>query len=61
VLPDPDPYSTIVYSSGPADVRMTMVDGEVLVRDGSAVKLDAAAVAAEARREAHMLAARASL
>lgn len=61
VAPDPYPYSTIVYAAGPSDVRLTMVDGELLVRDGSAMRLDAAAVAADARREAHMLAARASL
>jgi hypothetical protein len=39
---------------------MTMVDGEVLVRDGAFVRMDRAQVAADARREAGALAARAS-
>ena len=59
--PDADPYSTIVYAAGPADVRLTMVDGEILVRDGLSLRLDAAAIAEEARREARALRARASL
>ena len=37
---------------GPGDVRMTMVDGDVLVLDGESARLDAADVVAEARREA---------
>jgi cytosine/adenosine deaminase-related metal-dependent hydrolase len=61
LAPDPDPYSTIVYAATPADVRLTMVDGEMLVREGRAVQLDAGEVAAEARREARALAARAGL
>jgi 5-methylthioadenosine/S-adenosylhomocysteine deaminase len=61
VAPDPDPFSTVVYAAQPADVRMTMVDGEVLVRDGAFARLDRAQVAADARREAGALAARASL
>jgi 5-methylthioadenosine/S-adenosylhomocysteine deaminase len=59
--PDPDPFSTIVYAARPDDVRLTMVDGEILVRDGGAVRLDAAEIAADARREARALAERASL
>jgi 5-methylthioadenosine/S-adenosylhomocysteine deaminase len=61
IAPDPDPYSTIVYAAGPDEVALTMVDGEIVVRDGAAVRLDAAEVAAEARREAAALAARARL
>ena len=60
VVPDADPFSTLVYAAQPEDVRMTMVDGEVLVRDGTFVRLDRAQVAADARREADALAARAS-
>ncbi len=59
--PAPDPYSTLVYASRGTDVRLTMVDGEILVRDGRAVALDAAALAAEARVEAARLLARAGL
>jgi cytosine/adenosine deaminase-related metal-dependent hydrolase len=61
LTPDPDPFSTIVYAARPEDVRLTMVDGEILVRDGRALQLDAAEIAAEARREAGALAARAGL
>lgn len=59
--PAPDPYSAIVYAARPTDVRLTMVDGEVLVRDGAAVHLDARALASVARAEAAALAARAGL
>jgi cytosine/adenosine deaminase-related metal-dependent hydrolase len=59
--PDADPYSTIVYAAGPGDVRLTVVDGEILVRNQTAAHLDAAAIADEARREAHALATRAGL
>ena len=59
VAPSPDPFSAIVYAAGASDVRLTMVDGEVLVRDGVAVRLDAAEIAADARSEAAALARRA--
>ena len=59
--PDADPVSTIVYAARPDDVRMTMVDGEVLVRDGQATRSDPVELAANARREARKLAARAGL
>jgi hypothetical protein len=38
-----------------------MVDGEILVRNGVAVHLDASAIAHEAKSEARALAARAGL
>jgi 5-methylthioadenosine/S-adenosylhomocysteine deaminase len=56
-----DPYSAIVYAGRPEDVRLTMVDGEILVRDGRALQLDAGEVAADARMEARRLAGRAGL
>ena len=34
--PGADPYSQLVYACRPADVRVTMVDGEVVARDGAA-------------------------
>jgi 5-methylthioadenosine/S-adenosylhomocysteine deaminase len=61
IAPSPDPFSAVVYAARPTDVRLTMVDGEILVRDGQAVRLDAMAVAAQARTEAHRLATRAGL
>ncbi len=61
VAPDPDPWSTLVYAARGTDVRMTMVDGEILVRDFSLTREDAAGIAAEARQSARILAARAGL
>ena len=57
----PDPFSAIVYAARPDDVTLTMVDGEVVVRNGSAVHLDAREIAAEAAAEARALAMRAGL
>ena len=59
--PDPDPWSTLVYASRGTDVRMTMVDGQVLVRDYSLSNQDAQAITAEARQAAVTLAARAGV
>jgi 5-methylthioadenosine/S-adenosylhomocysteine deaminase len=61
LMPDPDPYSTIVYAARPHDVRLTMVDGEILLRDGRPTRLDAVEIADTARREARALAMRAGL
>jgi 5-methylthioadenosine/S-adenosylhomocysteine deaminase len=61
LVPGPDPYSTIVYAARAADVRATIVDGEALVRDGRPVRMDAAAITAEARAAARELAARAGV
>jgi 5-methylthioadenosine/S-adenosylhomocysteine deaminase len=59
IAPSPDPFSAIVYATHPSDVRLTMVDGEILVRDGVSLHLDAAEIAAEARAHAAELAGRA--
>jgi len=61
LAPAPDPFSAIVYAARPTDVRLTMVDGEIRVRDGALLQLDAAEVAATARQEARLLAQRAGL
>jgi 5-methylthioadenosine/S-adenosylhomocysteine deaminase len=61
LLPVVDPYSTLVYAARGPDVRHTVVDGEVLVRDGRPVRVDPAEVATDARREAAALAARAGI
>ena len=53
--PDPDPWSTIVYASRGADVRLTMVDGEILANDFTLVHQDVAEIAAEARAAAAAL------
>jgi 5-methylthioadenosine/S-adenosylhomocysteine deaminase len=61
LLPGGDPYSTIVYAARPSDVRATIVDGEVLVRDGRLTKADAEEIAVEARAAARELTARAGV
>ncbi len=58
LAPGPDPYSTLVYAARGSDVRNTVVDGEVLVEAGTLVRIDHAAVVAEARQAAQELAAR---
>jgi 5-methylthioadenosine/S-adenosylhomocysteine deaminase len=61
LTPGADPFSTIVYAGRPEDVRMTLVDGEILVKDGRATRLDADEIVRDARREARALAMRAGL
>jgi 5-methylthioadenosine/S-adenosylhomocysteine deaminase len=56
-----DPYSTLAYASRPDDVRMTLVDGEILVNDFAPARMDEAQIVAAARREARALALRAGL
>jgi 5-methylthioadenosine/S-adenosylhomocysteine deaminase len=58
LAPDRDPWSTLAYAARGTDVRLTMVDGEVLVDDFAPVQLDRSAIAADARRAAVELAAR---
>jgi 5-methylthioadenosine/S-adenosylhomocysteine deaminase len=50
-----DPYATIVHATRASDVRLTMVAGRVLYRDGAWTTLDGARVAADAREEARAL------
>jgi 5-methylthioadenosine/S-adenosylhomocysteine deaminase len=54
--PDPDPWSTLVYATRGTDVRLTMVDGHVLVRDFALSNHDVRAITAEARTAASALA-----
>ena len=54
--PDRDPWSTLVYAARGPDVRLTMVDGEVLVDDFALTRVDVLAVAATARNAAVQLA-----
>jgi len=60
-VPGSDPYSTLAYASRGTDVKATIVDGEVLVRDFQAVRFDPAEIADTARREACQLAVRAGI
>jgi 5-methylthioadenosine/S-adenosylhomocysteine deaminase len=56
-----DLVSALVYSAGSSDVRTTIIDGRVLMRDGEVLTLQEADVIAEANREAEALAERAGL
>jgi len=56
----PDPFSALVYSARPDDVQLTMVDGDILVREGQPVYLDDAEIRHSAREEARRLAGRAA-
>jgi 5-methylthioadenosine/S-adenosylhomocysteine deaminase len=61
LVPGTDPYSTLVYAARGTDVRATVVDGRVLVRDSRPVFLDPAEVVADARAAARSLVSRAAL
>lgn len=56
-----DPYSTLVYAARGADVRTTIVDGEVLVDGFTPLHIDRAEAVADAKKAARDLAARANL
>ena len=58
VAPDPDPWSTLVYAARGTDVRLTMVDGDILVNDFALVHQDVTGITADARSAAATLAAR---
>lgn len=55
----PDPMAAIVYSARAADVRTTIVDGDLIVDAGQLVRVNREDVLREARAEAAALAARA--
>jgi cytosine/adenosine deaminase-related metal-dependent hydrolase len=48
-VPLHDPYSYLVYAANGADVVFTMVDGEVVVKDGTVISVDTADVYRRAR------------
>jgi cytosine/adenosine deaminase-related metal-dependent hydrolase len=58
---DADPYATIVHAMRDTDVRLTMVAGRVLYRDGAWTTLDPDSVVASARAEAQTLVRRAEV
>jgi len=53
--------SALVYSAQPSDVRATIIDGQIVMREGRLLTLNEASVIAEANREAGALAERAGL
>ncbi len=59
--PAPDPWGAVVFGASAADVRMTLVDGQLLVDDFRLTGIDTAEVGAVARAEAAALARRAGL
>ena len=61
LAPDTDPWSTIVYAARGTDVRLTMVDGEILVNDFALTRLDGPGVVAEAKAAARDVARRAAI
>jgi 5-methylthioadenosine/S-adenosylhomocysteine deaminase len=61
LLPGLDPFSTIVYAARATDVSTTIVDGELLVRDGRPVRVDLGEIAADARAAARELTVRAGV
>src|SRR6266404_1486654 len=56
-----DVISALVYSAGSSDVRTTIIDGRVVMRDGELLTLNEADVIANANREAGALTKRAGL
>jgi 5-methylthioadenosine/S-adenosylhomocysteine deaminase len=61
LAPDRDPWSTLAFAARGSDVRMTMVDGEILVDQFALTRLDARAVADEAQSAAAELITRAGI
>jgi 5-methylthioadenosine/S-adenosylhomocysteine deaminase len=59
--PAPDVISALVYSAQPDDVRTTVIDGQVVMRDGELTTLEEASVMDNASREAEALRARAKI
>jgi 5-methylthioadenosine/S-adenosylhomocysteine deaminase len=59
--PAPDVISALVYSAQPADVRTTIIDGQVLMRDGELTTLVETRVIEDAVREAEALRGRARI
>jgi 5-methylthioadenosine/S-adenosylhomocysteine deaminase len=59
--PASDLVSALVYSAQPADVRATIIDGRIVMREGKLLTLNETSVIEEANREAVALAERAGL
>ena len=61
LAPDVDPWTTLVYSARGTDIRLTMVDGRILLSDFQLSNMDEAGIVHEGRRAAAELANRAGL
>ena len=61
LAPDADPWSTLAYGARGTDVRLTMVDGAVLMRDFRLMAMDAEEITAAAGSAAAELASRAKI
>jgi 5-methylthioadenosine/S-adenosylhomocysteine deaminase len=61
LAPDRDVWSTLAFAATGRDVRVTMVDGEVLVENFALTQLDRSAITAEAGASAAILYARAGM
>jgi 5-methylthioadenosine/S-adenosylhomocysteine deaminase len=59
--PETDIVSSLVYSAQASDVRTTIVDGRILMRDGEVTTLSEPDVIVEANREAKALSRRAAI
>jgi 5-methylthioadenosine/S-adenosylhomocysteine deaminase len=59
--PQRDVVSALVYSAVPSDVRTTIIDGHLLMRDGELLTMNEASVIEDANSEARSLAERAGL
>ena len=59
LAPDADPWSTLVYAARGTDVRLTMVDGSIRVKDFALTDEDVTAITAAARAAAVVLSSRA--
>lgn len=59
--PGRDVVSALVYSAQSSDVTTTIIDGQIVMREGKLLTLDEESVIAEAKREARSLAKRAGL
>lgn len=60
-LPSRDPSTNIVYSNTAGDVRMTIVDGQILMEDGQLTTIDEEKLKDDVRRQWAKLAKRAGL
>ena len=61
LAPDADIWTTLVYAARGADVRLVMVDGEVLVKDFKLERMDQGELCRESREAARELLSRAEL
>jgi 5-methylthioadenosine/S-adenosylhomocysteine deaminase len=61
VAPSPDPATNLVFAHEPADVDLTMVNGEILYRNGEFTTLDEEQILATARTQRAKLMQRAGL